>query len=511
MTFKRGLVVGLTATMAAPLALAGPSFDFTPNTTPDDGDIAIYVGVDQALSDIGTKIDRSVDGRLSAALQGYNFDGAFGSVLTLRAMAPYQTITVIGTGDEALTARHLADLGGYAATTNDGDAISLVADGLSTDVDGAGAYLAKGYALGGYHFLKYKMFDADNPAPEPHTVTVAGTERASKNMFERDLGHLVDGVTFARDLGTEPGNTLWPQDFVERVQTAFEGTRNTTITVLDADAIRANGMGALMGVGQGSIHDPRLLVVEYRGGETGDAPIALVGKGITFDTGGISIKPNNGMWLMKSDLSGAAAVAGTVLAAAKRGENVNVVGVMPLAENMPSQDAIRPGDVLTSMSGKTIEIMSTDAEGRLLLADAVYYAQQEYELRLLVNIATLTGSAARAMGDDYAAIITRELPLSLEMMEVGKRAGEDVWPLPLHPSHFVQIESLIADIKNTGGHPGASIGAAVVGTFVAEDLPWVHLDIAGVDWRDEPTATVPVGHGGWGVRFMDELLRSESD
>jgi leucyl aminopeptidase len=184
---------------------------------------------------------------------------------------------------------------------------------------------------------------------------------------------------------------------------------------------------------------------------------------------------------------------------------------MPLAENMPSQDAIRPGDVLTSMAGKTVEIMSTDAEGRLILLDAVHYAQVEFEPRLLLNIATLTGSAARATGDEYAVVITRDMALSLEMMDIGEASGEDVWPLPLHPNHFTQIESLIADIKNTGGYPGASIGAAVIGTFIAEDLPWVHLDIAGVDWRDEATPTAPVGHAGWGVRFMDTLLRREAN
>ena len=216
------------------------------------------------------------------------------------------------------------------------------------------------------------------------------------------------------------------------------------------------------------------------------------------------------MWYMKSDMSGAAAVAGAVLAAAKRGEAVNVVGLMPLAENMPSQDAIRPGDVLTSMSGKTVEVLNTDAEGRLLLLDAVHYAQVEHEPRLLLNIATLTGSAARATGDEYAAVITRDMALSLEMMEIGEAAGEDVWPLPLHANHFTQIESRIADIKNIGGSPGASIGAAVVGAFIAEDLAWVHLDIAGVDWRDEATPTAPIGHAGWGVRFMDALLREEA-
>lgn len=509
MTIRHTFQSLLLASAALPVAAAMPNVDFPRADAPSGGDVVIFVGPDGALSAAASEIDDRVDGRLSQALVSESFEGGFGETLAFRAMAPFDTISVIGTGDEALTTRRLTDLGGYASMANDEDGLSIIADGITTSTDAAGAHLATGYGLRGYTFTKYKSLD--EPAPEAYTVSVYGGGASAARTFQNDLTHLVEGVTLARDLGTEPGNALWPAEFVTRVQTAFDGVEDVTIKVLDADAIRARDMGALMGVGQGSIHDPRLLIVEYRGGAENEAPIALVGKGVTFDTGGISIKPNNGMWYMKSDLSGAAAVAGTVLAAAKRGEDVNVVGLMPLAENMPSQDAIRPGDVLTTMSGKTIEIMSTDAEGRLLLADAVYYAQEEYQPKFLLNIATLTGSAARAMGDDYAAVITRDLTLSLDMMEIGEVSGEDVWPLPLHPSHFDQIESPIADIKNTGGSPGASIGAAVVGTFVDEDLPWVHLDIAGVDWRDAATPTAPEGHAGWGVRFMDQLLRAESE
>jgi leucyl aminopeptidase len=181
-----------------------------------------------------------------------------------------------------------------------------------------------------------------------------------------------------------------------------------------------------------------------------------------------------------------------------------------MAENMPSGSAIRPGDVLDTMKGTTIEIISTDAEGRLVLADAVYYAQQEYKPSMLLNIATLTGSAARALSDEYAAVITRDFDLSLQMMEVGKRSGEHVWPLPLHANHFEQIKSPIADIKNSGaGNPGASVAAAVIGTFVDESLPWVHLDIAGVDWLSESIDVAPKGSQGWGVRFMDQLIREQ--
>src|SRR6056297_433013 len=489
--------------------LAMPKFTFNTEDLPRDGRVVLYVSSGGELSALGHDLDAATDSRLSTAIEMVEFRGEFGETLSLPAVAPFQQIVLIGTGDVELGARHLHDLGGHAAVAaDDENGLAMIVDGLDGSVDHVAAHLALGYALGDYSFTAYKTAE---DIPDDGEVLLISSDRSDQRRFEDDLTHLAEGITLARNLGSEPGNTLWPQRFVEHVTSAFEDVDDVTLSVLDADAIRERGMGALMGVGQGSIHDPRLLVIEYRGADDEEAPVALVGKGITFDTGGISLKPNENMWYMKSDLSGAAAVAGAVLAAAKRGEDINVVGLMPLAENMPSQDAIRPGDVLTTMSGKTVEIMSTDAEGRLLLIDAVYYAQVEFEPRLLLNIATLTGSAARATGDEYAVVITRDLDLSLEMMDIGEASGEDVWPLPLHPNHFTQIESPIADIKNTGGTPGASIGAAVVGTFIAEDLPWVHLDIAGVDWRDEATPTAPVGHAGWGVRFMDTLLRREAD
>jgi leucyl aminopeptidase len=502
---QAGVVAG--ALLLSGVAVSMPQFEFVADDLPQQGPVVLFVAPGGELEGLGAALDEATDGRLSAAIEVMDFAAEFGETLVLPAVMPFKQVVLIGTGDEELEARNLHDLGGHAAmAADDEEGLAIIVDALNGAVDAPAAHVAVGYALGDYRFTSYKTVEE---IADDGEVRMVGAGRVDRRAFEDDLVHLVEGITLTRDLGSEPGNTLWPQRFVEHVEAAFEGVDKVTLTVLDAEAIRARGMGALMGVGQGSIHDPRLLVVEYRG--SNDAPIALVGKGITFDTGGISIKPNENMWYMKSDLSGAAAVAGAVLAAAKRGEAINVVGVMPLAENMPSQDAIRPGDVLTTMSGKTVEIMSTDAEGRLLLVDAVYYAQVEHQPRMLLNIATLTGSAARATGAEYAAVITRDLDLSLEMMEVGKAAGEDVWPLPLHANHFTQIESLIADIKNTGGTPGASIGAAVIGINVADDLPWVHLDIAGVDWRDEATPTAPIGHAGWGVRFMDALLRHEAD
>ena len=505
------LMAGLSALAlcTAPALADVPTFTFEAPAALTEGHVVVFMNDDGELSEGAATLDGVTEGRLSAALDLHEWSPDFGKSVSFNGLAPFKTITVVGTGGDNLTQRQLMDLGGMAAAkAGMPEDVTLITDEIDSDLEGAAAAIAGGYALRSYSFDKYEETKDKGPA----SVTVqAGDADAAESLFRDDLSHIVEGIYLARDLGTEPGNKVWPARFVDIVERAFVGIDGVEITVLDADDIRREGMGALMGTGMGSIHDPRLLVVSYMNGPRDEAPIALVGKGITFDTGGISIKSNSGMWLMKSDLSGAAAVAGTVLAAAKRGERVNVVGVMPLAENMPSQDAIRPGDVLTTMGGKTIEIMSTDAEGRLILADAVQYAQAEFEPRMLLNIATLTGSAARAVGDDYAVVITRELDLSLDMMEIGKEAGEEVWPLPLHPSHFDQIKSPVATIKNTGGRPGASIGAAVIGTFIDEDLPWVHIDMAGVDWMDSSRHTIPKGHAGWGVRFMDQLLRSEAE
>jgi len=504
------LALTTTLTIAAPAAAhTTPHFKFTQENVPNNGNIIIYLNQEGEAGELINSINDKTDGRLMDTLKRHKFKAKFGKSMSFKSLAPFDTVTVIGAGDERLDKRALIDLGGKAsANSGDKDTV-IIANDLDSAEDSPAAFLAKGFALRSYSFEKYQEgYDADAETPSVSIISNEGS--ASDSLYSNDLTHVVEGIYKTRDLGSEPGNKIYPQSFVDAVKPMFKGLSNVEIQVLEADDIRREGMGALMGVGKGSINDPRLLVISYTGAPSNEAPLALVGKGITFDTGGISLKSNNNMWMMKADLSGAAAVAGTVFAAAKRGEEINLVGLMPLAENMPAMDAIRPGDVLTTMGGKTIEVMSTDAEGRLVLADAVQYAQKEFDPYMLVDIATLTGSASRALGSDYAAVISRDIETSLDMMEIGKRAGEDVWPLPLRDSHFDQIKSNIADIKGSGGNPGASIGAAVIGTFIDKDLPWVHLDIAGVDWANSSNATTPKGHAGWGIRFLDELVREEA-
>lgn len=497
-----------TSLILASSALAHnpPEFDFTKDAPADTENLVIYLGPDGSLDNLD--LADAFSDALETALELQEFDGSFGKTVSFKALAPYKKVVVIGIGDEKLQRKDYIDLGGYAAAATGSGEVTIMAEHLNEGRASAGAYVAKGYALRSYKFDKYQEGSDEVDANE---VAIVGSKSwEARTKYTKDLTYVVEGIYVTRDLGNEPGNKLYPETFVERVVPMFKGLSNIKIDVLDADAIKAANMGALWGSGRGSINDPRLLVISYTGGEADKAPLALVGKGITFDTGGISLKPNTNMWYMKSDLSGAAAVAGTVYAAASRGEEINLVGIMPLSENMPSQDAIRPGDVLETMGGKTIEVGSTDAEGRLVLADAVQYAQKEFEPYMLLDIATLTGSAAGALGTDYAAVISRDLDSSLDMMDIGERAGEEVWPLPLNDNHFKKIKSNIADIISTAGRPGASIGAAVIGTFIDEDLPWIHLDIAGVDWADSTNTTTPKGHAGWGVRFMDELVREEA-
>lgn len=489
-----------------------PDIEFSTLGSPSKGDIALILQSSNQLGDIGKEINSATNNRLSETLTSMQLDDETNTDFVLFGMTPFNRIYVTVLGSEPEPEKvYWQNLGGaqmamlQAHSPEDTVAVAFDINVTSSD---ALAHFAFGAALRGYQFNKYKNTSATTPTPKL-VLHTANTD--SEGIYTNDLKYVAQGVYLARNMASEPGKSVYPQAFVDIVEKAFKGIDDVDIDVLKVRDMRNNNMGALMGVGQGSIHDPRMLVIEYNGADDETAPIAIVGKGITFDTGGISLKPNSGMWGMKSDLSGAAAVAGTVLAVAQRGEKINLVGFMPLAENMPAEDAIRPGDVLNTMQGTTIEIISTDAEGRLILADAVTYAQQKYKPKMLVNIATLTGSASRALSDEYAALITRDWDLAERMMDLGNKSGEHVWPLPLHPNHFKQIKSDIADIKNSGaGNPGASIGAAVIGTFVDESLPWVHLDIAGVDYLNESTDTTPKGAAGWGVRFMDEIIRSEA-
>jgi len=488
-------------------ANADQSFEFSPFDIPTNGRIVVPVVESDALNGLAATLDQQTNGALSVAAAEAKFTGKAKSTLTLYGIAPWSRIDLIGVGSDPVSRVAAENFGGIASSLlkkTEGGSIQILWPNENIESDATAARVAFGYRLRGYRFDRLQKKRKDpNKLP---TVTLFSDDN-SKARFDNDLKHLADGVFLARNMSSEPANVIYPQTFVDRVKEQFKGLRNVKIKVLDEKDLQRLNMGAHWGVGKGSSRPPRLLIIEYMAGGR-QTPIVLAGKGITFDTGGISIKKNEKMWMMKGDLGGAGVVTGTVLAAARRQAPMNIVALAALAENMPSGTAIRPGDVLTSMSGITIEIGSTDAEGRLVLADAVHYGQITYSPDVLIDVATLTGSVGRALGDEYAGIFGRHDKLIDQLTAASSAAGEAVWRLPLDDSHFKQIESKYGDIVNSGaGSPGASVGAAFIGSFVKEDQVWAHLDIAGVDFLEKDQPTVPKGYSGWGVRTLDEYLR----
>ncbi|MBL8657212.1 MAG: leucyl aminopeptidase [Altererythrobacter sp.] len=317
---------------------------------------------------------------------------------------------------------------------------------------------------------------------------------------------LAEGIELTRELVSEPPNLLYPETFVERVRERFAGT-GVEITVLGEAEMEELGMGSMLGVGQGSARESRLLALVWNGAPKGEAPTAFVGKGVTFDTGGISIKPAAGMEDMKWDMGGAGAVAGALLALAKRKARANVVGVMGLVENMPDGNAIRPGDILTSMSGQTIEVLNTDAEGRLVLADALTWVQQKHKPARIVDFATLTGAMIIALGSEFGGLFSNDDALAEQLLAAGTVSGDALWRFPLSPAYDKLIDSPIADMKNVGPRGAGSITAAqFIRRFVDDGTPWAHCDIAGMVWADKPGQTWGKGATGYGVRLMDQLI-----
>lgn len=443
-------------------------------------------------------------GAIEAAIASADFNGKTGSNLKLRGIGSRPLIMLAGAAKPDDAGPDWKSAAGSAVQKLITDDVELALVGAPNAAAMADA--AVGLELGQYRFDRYQT-DVET-APAAQSVTISGpTASAAQELWNNRHRHLADSVKLVRDLQSEPANTLYPQSFVDRVSAAFKGVPNIRIEILGESDMRKMNMGAIVGVGQGSPRGSRMMLVSYTGGS--GAPLALAGKGITFDTGGISIKPNKGMWAMKADMSGAAAVMGATLSLAKSRAPVNIIAVAALAENMPGANAQRPGDVVRTYGGKTIEILSTDAEGRLVLADAVQYVADRYKPFALVDIATLTGSVGRAVGDQYAGLFAREDAIADRLLKAAEDSGEHLWRLPLHPAYAKAIRSDIADVKNSGvtDAPGASAGAHFIGYFIDDSMPWAHLDIAGVDWNNSAKPLTPKGASGFGVRLLDSLAR----
>lgn len=466
-------------------------------------DAALVIVMPSTALPDGLPLSAAERDAVTAAIAAEGFEGKANSSLSLRGIGTRPRLLVVGVGDEAQGA-DFAKAAGKAAQELKGEKAPVAVIGLPTAE--AAAEAALGYELGQYRFDRYKS-DRDTPPPV-HPVTVVHADASgARAAYEARQAGVAEGVRFARDLISEPPSVVYPESFVARTREAFRGIPNVAIEVLDEEQMRRLGMGALVGVGQGSPRGSRLLVVTYSG--AGGAPLALVGKGITFDSGGLSLKTGSGMVEMKADMSGAAAVVGTALSLARTRAPVHVVAVAALAENMPDGNAQRPGDVVRTMGGKTIEIVNTDAEGRLVLSDAVQYVAREREPFAIVDIATLTGAAVSALGPEFAGLFTRDDAIADRIEAVAERVGEPVWRLPLHPKYAEAVKSSIADVKNSGTSPapGASAGAHFIEAFIADDMPWAHIDMAPTMWADSSGPLTPKGPTGYGVRLLDALAR----
>jgi leucyl aminopeptidase len=507
--------IALFATLLSPLsALAQRTIDFAPYAVPRDGAIAVTVRKGAPLEGAFAEVDRNSGGALQRGIASAGWRGERGTTLNLPGVGSYSQVLLVGIGDDAPSARLLEDIGGLVGQAGVNSAASRI-DLLWPDstVAGGGAHLAFGASLGQYRFQIYRSPKPDSPKLGEGTLALRVADAdVSRRAWTSDWESVASSVRFARDLIVEPANAIYPESFVERTRAAFAGLSNVSFEVLDVPAMERLGMHSILAVGKGSARPPRLMIVRYSGTGDDSAPFAFIGKGITFDSGGISIKPGENMWRMKYDMSGAANVTATVLGLAKRKAKVNAIAVAALAENMPSGTATRPGDVIRTYSGQTYEVISTDAEGRMVLVDAIGYVQKQDRPRAIVDVATLTGSVNTALGDEYAGLFTRDEALAAALLAAGTASGEELWRLPLHPSYAKDLESPIADLRNSGssGRAGAGVGAHFIGAWVNPGQAWAHLDIASMAWREDGALpTVPLGASAFGVRLLDRYVRDQ--
>ena len=372
------------------------------------------------------------------------------------------------------------------------------------------AAMAFGVQLAAYRFDKYRTTEKSEKKPSILLTRIISVAPDSGRAAFQKASPLADAIYFCRDQVSEPANVLYPAEFARRVRSL--DLHGMEVEVLGEDAMRQLGMNALLGVGQGSSRQSQLVVMRWNGGRTQDPPMAFIGKGVCYDSGGLSIKPAKSMAEMKWDMGGAAVVAGLLHALARGKAHANVIGILGLVENMPDGNAQRPGDIVTSMSGQTIEVVDTDAEGRLVLADALWYCQQRFKPRLMIDVATLTGAVEIALGQEFAGLFSNDDTLADQLLRAATLEGEKLWRLPLAPALEKQIESPVADIKNYGGPEGGAITAALFLQHFVNGCPWAHLDVAGTTWQNTSSIpTVPDGATGFGVRILHRLVRDYYD
>ncbi len=489
---------------------------FSEVSMPTEGALVVGVLEDQVLTPTAAEVDAQTGGALARAASSGRFTGKKDQLTALIAPPGLEASVVVlaGLGKAAeIDSLRVQSLGGKilaylnrVGETRAAIAIDALEDCPVTTPEIA-ARVALGARLNSYRFDKYRTKEKEEDKPTLTDLVVMSAEPDPARAAFEPLDRIADGVFLTRDVVSEPSNVIYPETLAAHAEALAE--LGVEVDVVGEDRMRALGMHALLGVGQGSARESRLVVMHWNGAPEGSEqqPIAFVGKGVTFDTGGISLKPSSGMEEMKYDMAGAATVIGLMKALAGRKARVNVVGIAGMVENMPSGTAQRPGDVVSSMSGQTIEVIHTDAEGRLVLADALWYTQATLKPRFIIDLATLTGAVIVALGTHHAALFSNDEELAERMLAAGKAEGEPLWRLPLGETYDKEINSDIADVKNVGkGREAGSITAAQFLQRFVNEVTWAHIDIAGVAWVKNDNPIIPKGASGFGVRLLDRLV-----
>ncbi|WP_135079070.1 leucyl aminopeptidase [Terasakiella sp. SH-1] len=491
---------------------------FTKPGLPETG-VLVVTGFDGGeLSEAAKAIDKVLHGNLSRAAKVAKFKGKLGEMVSLLSPAgtKLERVLLIGAGKEKKIDLLAAEkLGGtiYMALAGKQPRTVTIAHDAIEEAQGRvweqAAHLAFGALLRSFRFDKYRTKEESDQKPSIRALKIMTPSGGRARKAFDELSRVADGIFLTRNLVSEPANVLYPESFAQICTELSE--LGVEVDVLGEADMKKLKMGALLGVGQGSERESKLVTMRWnglqgRGRKAQATQIAFVGKGVTFDSGGISIKPSGGMEDMKWDMGGAGTVAGLMKALAGRKAEINAVGVIGLVENMPDGKAQRPGDVVTSMSGQTIEVINTDAEGRLVLADALTYTQQNFEPKTMINLATLTGAMLVSLGQERAGVFANDEELADQLKVCGDDTGEKVWPFPMDAAYDELLKSQIADMKNTGGRYGGSISAAKFLQRFVTDTKWAHIDIAGMAWSNKDRPTIPKGGTGYGVRLLDRLV-----
>lgn len=477
---------------------------------PKSGVVVIGIAKDCLENPLVKDLNKVMQGGLERAVKIHEFDGKKGTGFTLSAPhgCDFDKLVIRGLGDKNKMSEYdFVALGGAlrSSLAMAGETATLFIEGLNSE---EAAFVGEGAFLRSYRFDKYRTKEPKGKKPKLKALTIISPDGAASEALFKVRKAVAEGVFLTRDLVSEPGNKLHPESFAAEIETLTKD--GLEVEILGEAEMTKLGMEALLAVGMGSTRESKLAIMRWNGAENADdQPVAFIGKGVTFDTGGISLKPGEGMDQMKWDMGGAGTVVGLMKALAARQAKVNVIGVVGLVENMPAGNAQRPGDIVTTMSGQTVDVLNTDAEGRLVLCDAMWYTQDRFKPKFMIDLATLTGAMIIALGHEYAGIFSDSDDIAAGLSKAGSETGDKVWRMPIHENYDKMINTATADMKNIGGRAAGSITAAQFLKRFTNGVPWCHIDIAGTVWSDKDLPLSEKGGTGFGVRLLDRFIREQ--